>query len=66
MRPYIDPISVRPYKPQDRGYFFKFYNGIPVTLVRYTLEDNGFREAGERGQEWAVCWACSNVKSALY
>ena len=66
MRPYIDPISVRPYKPQDRGYYFKFYNGIPVTLVRYTLEDNGFREAGERGQEWAVCWACSNVKSALY
>ena len=47
-RPYIDPISIRPYKPQDKGYYFKFYNGINVPLIRYTFEDNGFREATDR------------------
>ena len=40
----MDPITVRPYKPQDKGYYFKFYNNINVPLIRYTLEDNGFRE----------------------
>ena len=65
-RPYIDPISIRPYKPQDKGYFFKFYNGIVVPLIRYTFEDNGFREVTDRNQEWSVCWACSNIKSQLY
>ena len=43
-RPYIDPISIRPYKPADKGYYYKNYKGIGVTLIRYTLEDNGFRE----------------------
>ena len=47
-RPYIDPISIRPYKPQDKGYYFKFYNGVVVPLIRYTFEDNGFREATDR------------------
>ena len=47
-RPYIDPISIRPYKPSDKGYYFKFYNGIVVPLIRYTFEDNGFREATDR------------------
>lgn len=60
-RPYIDPMSIRPYKPADKGYYFKFYNSA-VQLIRYTLEDNGFREATERDQEWSVMWACSNIK----
>ena len=47
-RPYIDPMSIRPYKPQDKGYYFKFYNGVNVPLIRYTLEDNGFREVADR------------------
>lgn len=64
-RPYIDPMSVRPYKPQDKGYYFKNYNNVNVPLIRYTLEDNGFREA-DRTQEWSICWACSNIKSQLY
>jgi tubulin polyglutamylase TTLL5 len=64
-RPYIDPINIRPYKPADKGYYFKNYNGN-VTLIRYTLEDNGFRECADRSHEWSVCWACSNIKSALY
>lgn len=67
-RPYIDPISIRPYKPADKGYYFKFYNNVGVTLVRYSFEDNGFREAAptDRNCEWSVIWACSNLKSALY
>lgn len=59
----MDPITVRPYKPQDKGYYFKFYNNINVPLIRYTLEDNGFREQSERQQEWSITWACSNIKS---
>ena len=47
-RPFIDPMTLRPHKPQDRGYFFKFYNGVNVTLIRYTFEDNGFREVSDR------------------
>ena len=65
-RPYIDPMNIRPHKPVDKGYYFKFYNGVNVPLVRYTFEDNGFKHAEERTQEWTVCWACSNIKSVLY
>lgn len=64
-RPYIDPMSIRPYKPHNKGYYFKNYNGMSVSLIRYTLEDNGFREATDK-QEWSVCWACSNIKSTMY
>jgi hypothetical protein len=62
-RPYIDPISIRPYKPQDKGYYFKMYNGVEVRLIRYLLEDNGFRDATKRDQEYTVMWSCSNIKS---
>lgn len=47
-RPYIDPISIRPYKPPDRGLYFKMYNGVEARLIRSLLEDNGFREATKR------------------
>jgi hypothetical protein len=56
-------MAIRPYKPADRGYYFKLYNNIDVKLIRYTLEDNGFREATKREQEWTVMWSCSNIKS---
>jgi tubulin polyglutamylase TTLL5 len=59
-------MTIRPYKPQDKGYYFKFYNGVNVILIRYTFEDNGFREVSDRNQEWSVCWACSNIKQQLY
>ena len=65
-RPYIDPMSLRPHKPSDQGYYFKFYNNVNVHLIRYTFEDNGFREVSDRNQEWSVSWACSNIKSQLY
>jgi hypothetical protein len=48
LRPYIDPMTIRPYKPQDRQLYFKFYNGFEVKLIRYTFEDNGFREVSDR------------------
>jgi len=48
-RPYVDPMSMRPYQPPDRGYYYKGYNGVNVQLIRYTLEDNGFRESKDRG-----------------
>lgn len=47
-RPYIDPMSIRPFKPPDKKLYFKFYNGIDVRLIRYTFEDNGFREISDR------------------
>jgi len=65
-RPYIDPISLRPYKPADRGYYFKFHNGADIKLIRYTMEDNGFRETSTRHQEWSLLWSCSNLKSNVY
>jgi hypothetical protein len=65
-RPYIDPMTIRPYKPADKKLYFKFYNGVDVKLIRYTFEDNGFREASDRKQEWSVMWACSNIKSVTY
>ena len=62
-RPYIDPMNIRPYKPQDNGLYFKMYNNVDVRLIKYTFEDNGFRMADDRKQEWSVLWACSNIKS---
>lgn len=42
-RPYEDPITLRPFQPPDRGYYFKLHK-CDVKIIRYTLEDNGFRE----------------------
>lgn len=61
-RPYIDPISIRPYKPPDRGYYFKMYNGVEARLIRSLLEDNGFREATKREQDFTIIWASSSIK----
>ena len=59
-------MSIRPFKPKDNKLYFKFYNGFDVRLIRYTFEDNGFREVTDRKQEWSVMWACSNIKSVVY
>ena len=42
-RVYEDPIQLRPYPPPDRGYYFDLRN-CDIKIIRYTLEDNGFRE----------------------
>ena len=64
-RPYIDPITIRPYKPSDRGYYYKMYKGN-IPLIRYTFEDNGFREATNPSQEWSIMWGSCNLKSEVY
>jgi tubulin polyglutamylase TTLL5 len=65
-RPYIDPISIRPYKSSDKGYYYKTYNNAEARLIRYLLEDNGFREATKREHEFTIMWASSNIKSNVY
>ena len=65
-RPYIDPMTIRPYKPADKKLYFKFYNNVDIKLIKYTLEDNGFREMNDRKQEWSIMWASSNIKSVVY
>lgn len=65
-RPYIDPLTIRPYKPADKKLYFKFYNNVDIKLIRYTLEDNGFRGVTDHKQEWTVMWASSNIKSVVY
>ena len=45
-RPYINPMSIRPHKPSDHGYYFKMYKGN-IPLIQYTLEDNGFKESSD-------------------
>ena len=42
-RVYEDPIKIRPELPPDRGYYFELRN-CDIKLIRYTLEDNGFRD----------------------
>ena len=48
------------------GYNFRFYNA-DVKIVRYLLEDNGFREnANPRNQDWMIMWSTWGYKSDLY
>lgn len=42
-RPYDDPISIRPYPPADRGYYY-YMPKNDIKIIKYTLEDNGFRD----------------------
>ena len=62
-RPYEDPITIRPFLPPDRGYYFKLHK-CDVKIVRYTLEDNGFRETpSPESKDWTLMWSCSAIKS---
>ena len=66
-RPYEDPIKIRPYLPPDRGYYFKFYNNTDIKIIRYTLEDNGFREITTReSKDWTIQWSTCALKNAVY
>jgi len=72
-RPYEDPISIRPYLPQDRGYYFNLQN-CDIKIVRYTLEDNGFRDvklthgdtAKNNDGTWTLQWTVGPIKKAVY
>ena len=58
-------MEMRPYKPPDRGYYYKFYTS-EVKLIKYTLEDNGFRESLNSDQEWTMMWSTCSMKSQAY
>ena len=52
--------------PQNRGLFYKCNNNTDVKLIKYFLEDNGFRPVKERDQEFSLMWSCSTIKSQVY
>ena len=64
-RPYIDPMSTRPIINDKNLYTFKFINS-DVKLIRYTLEDNGFKEAGNLKNNWTIMWHGGAVKNHIY
>jgi hypothetical protein len=64
-RPYIDPMSRQPYKPPDRGYYFVLYK-CDIRIIRYTLEDNGFRDVKANSLDWTLLWSCSTIKPQVY
>jgi hypothetical protein len=59
-------MSIRPYQPPDRGYYFKLYNN-EVRIIKYTLEDNGFREIPTKdNKDWTLMWSCCALKPIIY
>lgn len=65
-RPFEDPMSMRPYPPADRGYYFLLHSN-DIKIIRYTLEDNGFRDAKEsKASDWTVYWQVGAIKRAVY
>ena len=64
-RPYIDPMEMKPFKPPDRGYYFKMYNS-DIKIIRYTLEDNGFREGRPNSLDITLHWYTGTIKNQVY
>lgn len=64
-RPYIDPMTIRPKIYSESVYFFKLLNS-DVKLIRYTLEDNGFKESTQNSNGWTMMWHGGPIKSTLY
>jgi len=72
-RAYEDPITIRPYMPQDRGYYFYLHN-CDIKIIRYTLEDNGFRDIKMNHGDtyktndgsWTIFWSVGPIKKAIY
>jgi len=62
-RPYCYPLQVAPSQAPDLGFAFRL--GSEVKLIRTTLEDNGFKEAGKRG-DWTVLWGSGMFRSQVY
>ena len=67
-RPYEDPMAIRPYQAPDRGYYFYLHKN-DIKIVRFTLEDNGFRDVKSTIQnykknegQWTVYWAVAPIK----
>lgn len=65
-RPYEDDISIRPYPPPDRGYYFQLAS-CDIKIIRFTLEDNGFKDVKEtKSTDWSLYWQTSPIKRAVY
>ena len=37
-----------------------------IKIVRFTLEDNGFREAKSNTIDWTIMWYCGSIKTQIY
>lgn len=65
-RPYQGTLDERPERMKKNGYYFRFATS-DVKVIRYTLEDNGFRENNNlRNQDWLIMWSNSGFKSDMY
>ena len=65
-RPFPGEVVERPELMKKNGYYFRFHNS-DVKIIRYTLEDNGFRENNNlRNQDWLVMWSNTGYKSDVY
>lgn len=65
-RPYIEPLTFKPYAPSDKGYYYKFFN-TKIKIVEYTFEDNGFKECPEKKKDdWTIMWCVGAVKPSIY
>ena len=65
-RTYNGSMTERPELMKKNGYCFRFHNS-DIRIIRYTLEDNGFRENNNpRNQDWLVMWSNSGYKSDIY
>ena len=58
--------------PQDRGYYF-LLNNCDIKIIRYTLEDNGFRDIKlshetykNNDGSWTLFWSIGPIKKVVY
>jgi len=63
-QPLVTDVKQRPKTPPDSGYYFKF-NTNPVTLIKYLLEDNGFRETNN-SLSFSIMWSNGAIKNEVY
>jgi len=63
-QPLVNDVKQRPKTPPDSGYYFKF-NTNAVTLIKYLLEDNGFRES-HNSLNFSLLWSNGPIKNEVY
>ena len=63
-QPLVTDVRQRPKTPPDHGYYFKF-NTNAVTLIKYLLEDNGFRESNN-SLNFSIMWSNGAIKNEVY
>ena len=63
-QPMLMDINERPKTPPDHGYYFKF-NISDVKLIKYLLEENGFRETNN-SNSFSIMWSNGVIKNEIY